>query len=170
MLSDLSLLPGAWTHFSAAFAALTRPFPMDAASQAERPGRLVVDLVLPARLVDWALADELARLAPYGPGHVEPVLAVTGMVLSEARRVGPAEQHVSLRMRRGLETFDAIAFGLEPSRALPEPGDEVDLVGTLERDDFGGMPRLRLRVVDFAHRSSSPLMARRLPPVLAKAG
>ena len=165
-----SLLPGSWAEFSAAFAALPRPFPVDPAGEAERPGRLVVDLVLPARLLDWTLAGELARLAPYGPGHVEPVLAVTGMRLTSARRVGAAEQHVSLRMRRGLETFDAIAFGLEPERPLPEPGDEVDLVGTLERDDFGGMPRLRLRVIDFAHRASSPLMARRLPPVLALAG
>jgi len=165
-----SLLPRSWADFSAAFAALPRPFPADVAAEAERPGRVVVDLVLPARHLDWALADELARLAPYGPGHVEPVLAVTGMVLSEARRVGATEQHVALRMRRGLETFDAIAFGLDAERPLPEPGDEVDLVGTLERDDFAGMPRLRLRVVDFAHRLSSPLMARRLPPVLARAG
>jgi single-stranded-DNA-specific exonuclease len=165
-----SLLPGAWADFSAAFAALSRPFPPDAAAEAERPGRLVVDLVLPARLVDWALADELARLAPYGPGHVEPILAVTGMVLTEARRVGERQQHIGLRMRRGLETFDAIAFGFDPDRPLPEPGDEVDLVGTLERDDYGAFPRLRLRVVDFAHRSASPLMARRLPPALAKAG
>ena len=165
-----SLLPGSWAEFSAAFAALPRPFPVDPAGEAERPGRLVVDLVLPARLLDWTLAGELARLAPYGPGHVEPVLAVTGMRLTDARRVGAAEQHVALRMRRGLETFDAIVFGLDPDRPLPEPGDEVDLVGTLERDDFGGMPRLRLRVVDFAHRASSPLMARRLPPVLALAG
>ena len=165
-----SLLPGSWVEFSAAFAALPRPFPVDPSGEPERPGRLVVDLVLPARLLDWTLAGELARLAPYGPGHVEPVLAVTGMRLTSARRVGAAEQHVALRMRRGLETFDAIAFGLEPERPLPEPGDEVDLVGTLERDDFGGMPRLRLRVIDFAHRASSPLMARRLPPVLALAG
>jgi single-stranded-DNA-specific exonuclease len=165
-----SLLPESWADFSASFAALPRPFPVDVAAEAERPGRVVVDLVLPARHLDWALADELARLAPYGPGHVEPVLAVTGMVLTEARRVGATEQHVALRMRRGLETFDAIAFGLDAERPLPEPGDEVDLVGTLERDDFGGMPRLRLRVVDFAHRLSSPLMARRLPPILARAG
>ena len=165
-----SLLPGSWDGFSSAFAALSRPFPANAAAEAERPGRLVVDLVLPARLLDWSLAEELARLAPYGPGHVEPVLAVTGMVLTEARRVGGREQHVAFRMRRGLETFDAIAFGVEPERPLPEPGDAVDLVGTLERDDFNGMPRLRLRVVDFAHRSASPLMARRLPPVLARAG
>ena len=77
--------------------ALSRPFPLSAATEAERPGRLVVDLVLPARLLDWSLADQLASLAPYGPGHVEPIVAVTGMVLTEARRVGAAEQHVSLR-------------------------------------------------------------------------
>jgi single-stranded-DNA-specific exonuclease len=165
-----SLLPGSWADFSAIFAGLSRPFPPDVAAEAERPGRLVVDLVLPARLVDWALADELARLAPYGPGHVEPVLAVTGMVLTEARRLGARDQHVGMRMRRGLETFDAIAFGLDADRPLPEAGDEVDLVGTLERDEFGAFPRLRLRIVDFAHRSVSPLMARRLPPELAKAG
>ncbi len=165
-----SVLPESWADFSAAFGALSRPFPVTVAAEAERPGRLVVDLVLPARLLDWTLAEQLERLAPYGPGHVEPVLAVTGMVLTEARRVGDREQHVVLRMRRGLETFDAIMFGLEPERSLPDPGDEVDLVGTLERDDFGGMPRLRLRVVDFALRSASPLVARRLPPVLARAG
>jgi single-stranded-DNA-specific exonuclease len=165
-----SLLPESWEAFSTSFGALTRPFPANAAAEAERPGRVVVDLVLPARVMDWALAEQLARLAPYGPGHVEPVLAVTGMITGEARRIGEREQHVALRMRKGLETFDAVAFGTESERALPEPGDAVDLVGTLERDDFGGMPRLRLRVVDFAHASSSPLRARRLPPVLARAG
>ena len=165
-----SLLPESWADFSAAFGALPRPFPAERAAEAERPGRVVVDLVLPARLLDWALADQLERLAPYGPGHVESVLAVTGMLVTEARRVGAAEQHLALRMRRGLETFDAIAFGLEPERPLPKPADAVDLVGTLERDDFNGMPRLRLRVLDFAHQSASPLIARRLPPVLARAG
>jgi hypothetical protein len=73
-------------------------------------------------------------------------------------------------MRRGLETFSAIAFGLDSERPLPEPGDPLDLVGTLERDDFNGMPRLRLRVVDFAHSDCSPLLARRQPPLLARAG
>jgi single-stranded-DNA-specific exonuclease len=129
-----------------------------------------VDLVLGARHLDWALADELDRLAPYGPGHLEPVLAVTGMVLADARRVGPREQHALFRLRRGLEAFDAIAFGLEDERPLPESGDAIDLVGTLERDDFGGMPRLRLRLLDFADSGASPLVARRVAPALARAG
>jgi hypothetical protein len=74
-------------------------------------------------------------------------------------------------MLRGAETFDAIAFGWDAARALPEAGVALDLVGTLERDSFGGMPRLRLRVLDMADASASPLLARRLPPrQLARAG
>jgi len=166
-----SLAPDAWPAFVAAFQALGRPYPLTVLGEPARPGRQVIDLVLPARLLDWALAEQLERLAPYGPGHVEPVLAVTGMVVRDARRVGASEQHVALRLRRGLETFDAIAFGLDPERRLPEAGDELDLFGMLERDAFNGMPRLRLRVIDFAHTAASPLLARRLGPhELARAG
>ena len=104
-----------------------------------------------------------SRLAPYGPGHLEPVVAVTGFVVSDVRRVGQREQHASFRLKRGFETFDAVAFGLDAQRALPEVGDAIDLVGTVERDEFGGQPRLRLRVMDFAHADASPLLARRLP-------
>ena len=64
-------------------------------------------------------------------------------------------------MLRGAETFDAIGFGTPSERPLPEEGSQVDLVGTLERDTFQGQPRLRLRVVDFAASSLSPLAARR---------
>ena len=158
-----SLRPLDWEAFVTAFSSLPRPYPVTAGVPATRPGRQLVDLVLPARLLDWALADELLRLAPYGPGHLEPTLAVTGMRVADVRRVGPNEAHASFRMRRGLETFDAIAFGLDAARPLPEAGAAIDLVGTLERDEFGGLPRLRLRLLDYAHAEASPLVARRLP-------
>ena len=166
-----SVAPDAWPAFVAAFVALGRPFPRTPGAEPQRPGRLPVDLVLHARHVDWALAAEIERLAPFGPGHVEPVLAITGMLVADVRRVGAKEAHATFRMRRGIETFDAIAFGLDPARELPPPGSEVDLVGTLERDTFGGLPRLRLRVLDYASAAASPLLARRLPgpPDLAPA-
>jgi single-stranded-DNA-specific exonuclease len=166
-----SLAPEAWGGFIAAFALLGRPFPSVAGTEPQRPGRVPVDLVLHARHVDWTLAAELERLAPFGPGHVEPILAVTGMRVADVRRVGPREGHATFRMRRGIETFDAIAFGLDTGRPLPDAGCELDLVGTLERDSFGGLPRLRLRVLDYAEAAASPLLARRLAlPDLAPTG
>jgi single-stranded-DNA-specific exonuclease len=166
-----SMRPDAWDAFADAFRLLARPYPTLTGVEPARPGRVVVDLVLPARHVDWSLADQLLSLAPYGPGHVEPVLAVTGMELVEARRVGPKEQHLALRLRRGLEAFDAVEFNADPDREPLEPGVLVDLVGTLERDEFGGFPRLRLRLIDFADGRVSPLVARRrMAPALARAG
>lgn len=165
-----SALPEAWDAFVTAFALLERPFgPADV--EVQRPGRQVIDLVLPARYLGWRLSDELARLAPYGPGHLEPVLAVTGLRVAEARRIGAKEAHVAFRLLKGLESVDAIAFGVDPDRELPEEGTETDFVGTLERDTFGGIDRLRLRVIDYADTAVSPLLARRLPmPALARAG
>ncbi|MCA1571110.1 MAG: single-stranded-DNA-specific exonuclease RecJ [Chloroflexi bacterium] len=166
-----SLLPASWSAFEAAFGALPRPLGASPGAEVQRPGRQVVDLVLPARHFNWDLADELARLAPFGPGHLEPVVAVTGLRVGSVRRVGALEAHLSFRMLRGIETIDAIAFGVDLDRRLPLEGDLVDLVGTLERDTFGGMARLRLRVVDYADAAASPLLARRLPVAqLARAG
>jgi single-stranded-DNA-specific exonuclease len=156
-----SLRPEAWEGFAAAFAALARPFPTDHAAEPERAGRIAVDLVLPAAYLGWPLAAEIDRLAPFGPGHAEPVLAVTGLRVGEARRVGADGGHVSLRMLRGAESFDAIAFGVPPDRPLPEEGSRLDLVGTLARDTFGGVPRLRIRTLDYAHAEASPIATRR---------
>ncbi|MEO8246760.1 MAG: single-stranded-DNA-specific exonuclease RecJ [Chloroflexota bacterium] len=161
-----SAAPEAWERFVAAFQALPRPWPATEADVPAIPaGRVVIDLVLPAAHLGWELADELDRLAPYGPGHVEPMLAVTGLRLAEARRVGASGQHLALRMRRGLEVVDAIAFGVGPEAPLPEVGEAVDLVGTLERDAFQGLPRLRIRVIDYADGAHSPLRGRRLAAV-----
>ena len=150
-----------WDAFAAAFAALPRPFPPDPGRAMERATALTVDLVLPATHLGWPLAEEIGRLAPFGPGHVEPLLAVTGLTVAEARRVGATGDHLALRMRRGPEVFDAIAFGTPADRPLPEAGVALDLVGTLERDLFQGLPRLRIRVADYAEAAGSPLAARR---------
>lgn len=160
-----SVAPDGWDAFVAAFAALERPFPRGSSAAPVGRGQQRVDLVLPARYLGWGIAAELERLAPYGPGHPEPVLAVTGLRVGEARRIGATGKHLALRMRRGAETFDVVGFGVPTDRPIPEPGTALDVVGTLERDTFQGMPRLRIRLLDFADAEASPLTARRLAAV-----
>lgn len=156
-----SLSLGAWAPFVEAFSALPRPFPADSAQLPEQAGRIVVDLVLSASHLGWPLAGQIGRLVPFGPGHTEPMLAVTGLRVVDARRVGAGADHVAMRLRHGTEVIDAIAFGVPVERPLPEAGAALDLVGTLERDMFQGIPRLRIRVADFAGAELSPLAARR---------
>lgn len=158
-----SLRESDWAAFVAALGALPRPFPADAGGAVARAGRLAVDLVLPARYLGWDLHAELERLAPFGPGHPEPVLAVTGLRLAGVRRVGGDGQHLAMRLQRGAEMFDAIAFGVPAERPLPALDRLLDLVGTLQRDTFNGEARLRLRALDWAEAADSPLRAREVP-------
>lgn len=157
--------PAAWESFVAAWQQLPQPFGEAQISTITPQGGLVIDLVVPARLVGWPLIGELERLAPYGPGHPEPLLAIAGLTVGDARRVGADGRHLSLRMRRGPETIDAIAFGHPIEAPLPEVGESVDLVGTLERDTWQGEARFRVRIVDLAHAALSPLRDRRRMPI-----
>jgi single-stranded-DNA-specific exonuclease len=156
-----SMDPGAWDSFVTAWEALPRPLPNDAQVPLAAPGELQVDLVLPARYLDWALLQEIADLAPFGAGHPEPLLAVTGLAVGDARRVGAGDSHLSFRLRKGFETLDGIAFGLDAERPTPESGTALDVVGTLESRTLDGEPRLQLRLLDYATSDSSPILGRR---------
>ncbi|HEY7738806.1 MAG TPA: DHH family phosphoesterase, partial [Candidatus Limnocylindria bacterium] len=156
-----SATPQAWDAFVVAFGALPRPLPEDRPGALARPNEVKIDLVLTGRYLDWALLEEIAGLAPFGAAHEEPVLAVTGLIVGDARRVGTDASHLSMRMRKGLETLDAIAFGLDPERPTPEPGSAIDLVATLESRTFEGEARLQLRLIDYASSAASPLRERR---------
>jgi single-stranded-DNA-specific exonuclease len=163
-----SMDPGAWDRFVADWEGLDRPLPGDAEMPLAGPGELRVDLVLPARLLDWALLREIADLAPFGAGHPEPLLAVTGLTVGDARRVGAGDSHLSFRLRKGFETLDAIVFGLDLERPTPEAGMAVDVVGTLESRTLDGEPRLQLRLLDYASTDASPILERRRAlPVVA---
>ncbi|MGH2463715.1 MAG: DHHA1 domain-containing protein, partial [Candidatus Limnocylindria bacterium] len=156
-----SAVPDAWDAFAAAFAQLPRPYPPATADEVARPGQLTVDLVLSARHVGWPLLDELSRLAPFGPGHEQPILAVTGMTVGSSRRVGADADHLSMRLRRRAETIDAIAFGVAADHQTPPDGAAIDVVGYLQARTFEGEPRLELRVLDYATSDASPLVGRR---------
>ena len=156
-----SLLSERWDIFAEAFRALPRPFPVGAAVSIADPASLVVDLVLPAAHLGWPLCEELERLAPYGPGHPEPRIAISGLVLAEARRSPADEGRLALRFLRGFESFDGVAFDVPSDRPLPTGGTPVDVVASVERGQWIGEPRLRLRVFDFADAEISPLVARR---------
>jgi single-stranded-DNA-specific exonuclease len=156
-----SATPETWDAFVTAFAALPRPLPEDRAGALAQPNEVAIDLVLAGRHLEWRLLEEIEGLAPFGAAHGEPVLAVTGLVVGDARRVGADGGHLSMRMKKGHETLDAIAFGLDPERPTPEPGSAVDLVATLESRTFDGDPRLQLRIIDYASTDESPLRLRR---------
>jgi single-stranded-DNA-specific exonuclease len=111
-----------------------------------------IDLAIRARDVDYALFRDLARLAPYGTGNPEPLVAVLGLTVTRAREADGG--HSQLVLKRRLDVLDGIAFGWpELSREVAE-GDAIDVVARLMSRRFGGIESLQLDIRDAAPSGS----------------
>jgi single-stranded-DNA-specific exonuclease len=144
---------------------LTTRFLAAAASAApEDPRRaLQVDLALPARYVDYELYRDLARLAPFGTGNAEPLVAVLGLTVGRVRAANGG--HTQLVLRRERDVLDGIAFGRPDIADALVEGDRVDVVARLSSRAFGGLETLQLEVRDVSASGAHP----RAAEVLARA-
>lgn len=132
-------------HFRAAFEAAVM-------QQLHRGDRqllpsLQVDVTLqgPHRLTEKVVSD-FERLAPFGYGNPEPVVALKGMRIFEKRVVG--EHHLRLVVAKdGLE-LDAVGFGMGHMDPFIVGTGAWDLACTPYLDSWSGSPKLCLRLID----------------------
>jgi single-stranded-DNA-specific exonuclease len=116
-----------------------------------RPEDLVpelrIDAELPLEAVDESLERLLRRFEPFGVGNPAPLLCATGVaVAAPPRRIG--SDGVRFAVEAGGTTLDAIGWGLAARAGELDPAQPVDLLFRLERDDYRGLSRLQLKVVD----------------------
>lgn len=147
MAAGVSLAEGQLRAFREAFtAAATEHFTGQAGAKP-----VEVDAVASLAELDMVLAEELARLAPFGTSNSEPLFAVPGVVVRSTRVVGAS--HLQLTLTHEGRTSDAIAFGMGDRD--PGQGARLDVIGSPEVDEFRGQRKLRLRLRHFT-RSVSP--------------
>lgn len=141
--AGLSLKPGALTAFRAALEAQAR----EVFGEAPMEGRCRVDAVVAPEEIDFKLVEALEKLAPFGAGNPEPVLAALG-VRAEPRVLaskngGPGHLKLTLAKARHL---DVIGFGL--AERAPQDASEIDAAFQVGIDEYQGIPRLSLRLKD----------------------
>jgi len=113
---------------------------------------LKADAEVALGVVDLALADELARLAPHGTGNPEPVLVSREIqVMRFPRRVG--QNHLKMKVREaqgGGQVLDVIAFSFGQYLEALDRQDApwIDLAYVPERNAWNGREALQLRVKD----------------------
>ncbi len=104
--------------------------------------------------VNLRLIQEIGSLHPFGAGNPEPMFAVKGLAIMEARVVG--EKHLKMTVRQGRSLpFDSIGFGM---KSLAEQGLSlkmpVDLAFTPELNYWNGYDRIQLRIRDIRATST----------------
>ena len=111
---------------------------------------LHVDAEVPLPAVTAALSEQLARLAPFGMGNGEPVLATRGLTAVTTRVMGDG-QHLRLGVTDGSAYAEAVGFRLgDASELLAFTRAKVDLAYTVGLDRWNDTTRVQLIVHDLA--------------------
>ena len=114
------------------------------------PG-IIIDAEVPPASLSYDLLGELAKLEPFGHGNPQPVLMSRRLQVTGAWPRGNEGQHLKLRLigADGSGPFDAIAFRFGHLARYFEQPRWIDIVYTLEADEWNGSPSLQLNVKDF---------------------
>lgn len=112
-----------------------------------------VDALLEPAAVNLALAEEIARLEPFGAGNPEPVFVSQNVEVVTQKRLAARSQgapdHLKLQVRVGPDQLvDALFWrAWERAEECP-PGSRVDLCYQLEVNEYRGQRSAQLNVQD----------------------
>jgi single-stranded-DNA-specific exonuclease len=93
----------------------------------------------------------IEKLAPYGVGNPKPKFLFKNLSIHAIKEFGKEKNHLELSFKNSIgREVKAIAFFKTRESFEPklEAGNKINLIGTFEKNNFGGRSELRLRIVD----------------------
>jgi len=111
--------------------------------------------------IDWNLYNQINEFQPFGTGNKKPIFLVKELEIVDAQGVGAngSEKYgkhlrLSLKSHEEIKFFKAICFNQGKMIKKIKTGDLVDLVFSLEINEWNGNKELQLNVADVRVSSS----------------
>ncbi len=120
--------------------------------------RLKIDAWMELPELSLDLAEQIERVAPFGPGNEKPVLATRNLKLRSAAGIGRNQEHARLVVEDEQENFHEVLWWNGGSE--PHPQGQFDLAFTLRASNFRGVRQTQLELVDF--RLIEPLVVEKM--------
>ena len=147
--AGITLMPGQVQAFSDKFE--------ETVAATIQPHSLIPELIIDAELSLDAIRPSFyniqEQMQPFGPANTQPVFLARGLVDTGSRIV--KEQHVRFSLQQANTRVDGIGFGLAGKFHLLQTGRPVDVVFTLEENEWNNQKSLQLKVIDLALSSSA---------------
>jgi single-stranded-DNA-specific exonuclease len=113
--------------------------------------QLNIDAELPFAAMKSSFYSIQEQMQPFGPANTQPVFLARGVVDKGSRIV--KEQHIRFCLQQGHTQVDGIGFGLAGKFPLLQAGTPLDVVFTLEENEWNNQRSLQLKVIDLAPSS-----------------
>lgn len=106
--------------------------------------KLKIDCEWPLENITSSFHQELKRLAPFGQGNPQPKFLSTKAQIKDIMKMGADGKHIKFRFN----SLWGIGFGRAEEWQDLKIGDLVDIVYTVEENEFNGNVSLQLKLVD----------------------
>ncbi len=143
--AGLSMLPENVEAFSTAFEKVV--------SETIRPESLIPELKIDTAISFAAITPSLyailQQMEPFGPDNPRPVFVARGVRDSGYSRI-VKDLHLRFVVKQDQHTFTGIGFNLAEKYYLLQMDKPVDLVFTIDENEWNGSTSLQLKVIDLA--------------------
>jgi single-stranded-DNA-specific exonuclease len=121
-------------------------------SQTIQPDSLTPELVIDAEVsfkdLTLSFYKIIHQMEPYGPENMRPVFVVRNVVDSGNSKL-IKEQHIKFCLKQNNNSFKGIGFNMAEKFYLIESKKPLDVVFTLEENEWNGQKMLQLKIHDF---------------------
>ena len=107
-----------------------------------------IDAEVSLSIFSKGVFDEIRHLEPYGVGNPAPIFLSRKVEVVEQKLVGGQNDHIKLKLKQDGIVWDTIGFRL--GSYIGELARHIDVVYSVEVDNFNGKGQLRLNLLDFA--------------------
>ncbi len=121
---------------------------------------LQIDAWVGLEEVTLELADQLERLAPFGAGNPELILATRAVTFKSATEIGKTKEHLRLNIEDENGNAQSLLWWGGAGGELPETGSKVDAAFTVRGSSYRGQRQVTLQFQEFRVVEEAPVEIR----------
>ncbi|MCU0403974.1 MAG: single-stranded-DNA-specific exonuclease RecJ, partial [Chitinophagaceae bacterium] len=108
---------------------------------------ITIDCKIEFKDITQKFYDILCQMEPFGPENMRPVFIAEQVYETGKSRI-VKDAHIKFELVQNGITIDGIGFGLSPKFGILTPNQPLDIVFTLDENEWNNIKRIQLRVID----------------------
>ncbi|MEP7278063.1 MAG: single-stranded-DNA-specific exonuclease RecJ [Bacteroidota bacterium] len=109
---------------------------------------IIIDAEIEFSQLNQSLYNIILQMEPFGPGNMRPVF-ITRQLLDNGWSRIVKEEHIKFSLQQKNIVFSGIGFGMAEKFHLLQLNHPVDIVFTIDENEWNGNKTLQLKVIDF---------------------
>lgn len=113
---------------------------------------IVIDAEITFKEITPSLYNIICQMEPYGPDNLRPVF-IAKQVYETGYSKLVKENHIKFNLKQGNKTMEGIGFNMSEKFKLLRPNQPVDIVFSIDENEWNGEKRLQMKVIDLKFSS-----------------